>query len=128
MGVVHKQTASSDNLTWDYATVPTVGYTSGNASCGVIRRVLVGPDEGADDFVIRYFTLPPGGNSALEHHKHQHGVVVIHGQGRVLVGDEWHPLTPGDAVYIEPDEMHQLQASADQSLSFICVIPRWAHQ
>lgn len=126
MGVVHKQTASTDANDWHYPTAATVGYDSGNASCGVIKRVLVGPDEGANDFVIRHFTLPAGGNSALEHHLHQHGVVVTHGRGQVLVGDTWHDLSAGDAVYIAPDEMHQLRASSDEALSFICVIPSWA--
>ncbi|NJK82164.1 MAG: cupin domain-containing protein [Chloroflexaceae bacterium] len=126
MGTVHKQTASTDAPTWEYPTAMTVGYDSGNASCGVVKRVLVGPEEGAGDFVIRHFTLPAGGNSALEHHKHQHGVVITHGSGQVLIGDTWHDLAVGDAVYVEPDEMHQFRASASEPLSFICVIPNWA--
>jgi quercetin dioxygenase-like cupin family protein len=125
VGAVHRQVAASDG-TWDYATVPVKAYDSGNASAGATRRILVGQAEGAEDFIIRYFTLPPGGHSAHEHHAHQHGVVVVHGRGRVLLGDEWTAIGPGDAVFIEPNELHQLRADDDAPFGFICVIPSWA--
>jgi quercetin dioxygenase-like cupin family protein len=125
MGVIHRQAATSDG-TWDYTTVAVKEYSSGNASAGATRRILVGQAEGAEDFIIRYFTLPPGGHSAHEQHAHQHGVVVVHGRGRVLLGEEWAEIGPGDAVFIAPSELHQLQAEDDAPLGFICVIPSWA--
>lgn len=125
MGVVHRQVAVSAT-TWDYRTVPVKQYAEGNATSGSTRRVLIGRDEGADDFIVRYFTIPPGGHSALEHHRHQHGVVVVQGQGRVLLGDRWSEIGVGDAVYIQPDEVHQFQAGEGQPLGFVCVIPAWA--
>jgi quercetin dioxygenase-like cupin family protein len=126
MGVVHRQTAISGGGTWDYATVAFKEYDEGNASRGATRRILIGRAEGEEDFIIRYFTIPPGGHSSLEHHRHQHGVVVVQGSGRVLLGDTWTEIGVGDAVYIAPDELHQLQANEDQPLGFICVIPAWA--
>lgn len=125
MGVVHRQVAASAT-TWDYRTVPVKEYAEGNATSGSTRRVLIGRDEGADDFIVRYFTIPAGGHSAREHHRHQHGVVVVQGQGRVLLGDRWSEIGVGDAVYIQPDEVHQFQADESQPLGFVCVIPAWA--
>jgi quercetin dioxygenase-like cupin family protein len=126
MGTVHHQVATADAATWDYETVTVKEYTSGNASPGSTRRVLVGRDEGAEDFIVRYFTIPAGGHSALEHHLHQHGVVIVQGRGAVLLGEEWTEVGVGDAVFIAPDEMHQFRALGDQPLGFICVIPSWA--
>lgn len=126
MGTIHRQSNGADAFTWNYASVPVKEYSEGNASLGATRRILIGQQEGAGDFVVRYFTLPPGGQSSLEHHRHQHGVVVVQGQGRVLLGDEWSEIGVGDAVFIAPDEQHQLQAADDQPLGFICVIPAWA--
>jgi quercetin dioxygenase-like cupin family protein len=127
VGVVHRQTAASESgTTWDYSTVAVKEYAEGNASAGATRRILIGRDEGADDFIVRYFTIPAGGHSSLEHHRHQHGVVIVQGRGRVLLGDSWSEIGPGDAVFIAPDEIHQLQAADDESLGFICVIPAWA--
>ena len=125
MGVVHRQTAP-EGVTWDYATVGVKAYSEGSASAGATRRILVGQNEGAGDFIIRYFTLPAGGHSSHEHHPHQHGVVVVHGSGRVLLGETWTEIGVGDVVFIEPDEVHQLEASPDGPLGFICVIPAWA--
>lgn len=126
MGRIHRQTGGPDAATWDYATVAVKEYAEGNASCGSTRRILIGQDEGADDFIVRYFTIPAGGHSSLEHHRHQHGVIIVNGSGRVLLGEEWHPIGVGDAVFIAPDELHQLHADEQQPLGFICVIPAWA--
>jgi quercetin dioxygenase-like cupin family protein len=127
VGVVHRQTAATEGgVTWDYSTVAIKEYSEGNASAGATRRILIGRDEGAEDFIVRYFTIPPGGHSSLEHHRHQHGVVIVQGRGRVLLGESWSEIGPGDAVFIAPDEVHQLQAADDQPLGFICVIPAWA--
>lgn len=126
MGTIHRQIAGENASTWDYLTVPVKQYDEGNASRGATRRILIGRDEGAEDFIIRYFTIPAGGHSSLEHHRHPHGVVIVQGHGRVLLGDRWSEIGVGDAIFIEPDELHQLQAGADQPLGFICVIPAWA--
>jgi quercetin dioxygenase-like cupin family protein len=125
MGVIHRQ-AAPEGATWDYATVRVKAYSEGSASAGATRRILVGQDEGNTDFIIRYFTIPPGGHSSLEHHPHQHGVVVVQGAGRVLLGDAWEAIGVGDAVFIGHDELHQLQADPSGPLGFICVIPAWA--
>ena len=126
MGVVHRQVSVAGGMTWDYSTVPVKEYTEGNASHGATRRILIGRDEGAGDFIVRYFTIPAGGHSSLEYHRHQHGVVVVQGSGRVLLGDTWSEIGAGDAVYIEPNEVHQLRADEAGPLGFICVVPAWA--
>lgn len=120
MGIIHKQLNPIG--TWDYATVKARAY-EGSGAPGVVRRILIGRDEGAKDFVIRYFTIPPGGYSSFESHAHPHGVVIVQGSGQVLLGDSWHQIGVGDAIYIEPNEIHQFRAAPDQELGFICVIP-----
>jgi quercetin dioxygenase-like cupin family protein len=121
MGTIHRQREQTDG-TWDYASVTPHKY-EGGAAPGAVRRILIGRDEGANEFVVRYFTIPPGGHSAHESHAHPHGVVIVQGGGQVLLGDVWHEIAVGDAVFIEPNEVHQLRAPADQPLGFICVIP-----
>ncbi len=126
MGVVHRQVAPAGSSTWDYETVAVKEYDEGNASRGSTRRILIGRDEGAEDFIVRYFTIPPGGHSSLERHRHQHGVVIVQGHGHVLLGDRRIEIGVGDAVFVEPDELHQFQADSEGPLGFICVIPAWA--
>lgn len=124
MGTVHRQVAADG--TWNYEKVPVKEYNEGNASAGATRRILIGRDEGCEDFIVRYFTIPAGGHSSLESHRHQHGVVIVNGKGRVLVGETWREIGVGDAVFIAPNEQHQLRADPDAPLGFICVIPAWA--
>jgi quercetin dioxygenase-like cupin family protein len=127
MGTVHRQSSATASVHWSYPDVPLTDYRS-DASPGITKQVLVGLAEGASDFVVRYFTIPSGGRSALDQHDHQHGVVITHGHGRVLLGTEWHVIGPGDAVFTDSNEIHQLEASPTDTLGFICVIPRWAEE
>ena len=127
MGVIHRQLNPTG--TWDYRTVRAHVY-EGGAAPGAVRRILIGRDEGAQDFIIRYFTIPPGGHSSYESHPHPHGVIIVQGGGQVLLGDTWHPIGVGDAIFIAPNEVHQFKAPPDQPLGFICVIPpkeKYAH-
>lgn len=125
MGAIHRQSAGANSPIWSYPTVASSDYST-QASAGITKHVLLGASEGAADFIVRYFTIPPGGKSALDQHRHQHGVVITQGTGRVLVGAQWHEVGVGDAVFIDRDETHQLEATGAVPLGFICVIPRWA--
>lgn len=125
MGTIHRQHADAAAPTWTYPTVPVTEYRTG-AAAGITRQVLVGEAEGAGDFLLRYFTFEPGGRSSLHRHPHRHGVVVLQGTGRVLLGDEWHDIGIGDAICTGSDELHQFEATGSTPLGFICVIPVWA--
>jgi quercetin dioxygenase-like cupin family protein len=127
MGTIHKQSAETTSPTWSYPTVPIKEYRA-DASAGITKQVLAGMVEGATDFIVRYFTIPPGGKSALDQHQHQHGVVITHGAGRVLLGEQWHPVGIGDAVFTNTNEIHQFETTGAVPLGFICVIPRWAEK
>jgi quercetin dioxygenase-like cupin family protein len=121
MSKIHK-TKPANEQTWDYEDIAPHTY-EGGAAPGAVRRVLIGKDEGEQDHVIRYFTIPAGGHSAHESHAHPHSVVITHGGGQVLLGDTWHDLNVGDAIRIDPNETHQLRAKPNEPLGFICVIP-----
>lgn len=125
MGIIHKQTADKTSATWLYPTVPLTEYRT-DASAGITKQVLIGKAEGASDFLVRYFTMPPGAKSALDKHAHEHGVVILHGKGRVLLGEQWHDIQMGDSVFTSADEQHQFEAVGSEPLGFVCVIPSWA--
>jgi quercetin dioxygenase-like cupin family protein len=125
MGTIHKQIAGVAPTTWTYPDVPVTEYRS-DASVGITKQVLVGMTEGSTEFIVRYLTIPPGEKSALDQHPHQHGVVITQGNGRVLLGDQWHDIHVGDSVFTDTNETHQFEAVGNESLGFICVIPTWA--
>jgi len=117
MGVVHRRT--EDGKSWRWDGVEVEGYTGSQAT----KQVLVGAQDGAANFVIRYFTIPARSFSHLDYHEHDHGVVVISGHARVMLGDKFEEIGAGDVVYIPGWERHQFENLGDDPLTFLCVIP-----
>jgi quercetin dioxygenase-like cupin family protein len=90
---------------------------------GVTRMGLVGEAGEATAFHLRYFEIAPGGFSSLEHHEHEHAVVVMRGRGVVQLGDAIHEIGFGDTVYVAPHEVHQFRnTSANEPFGFLCIV------
>lgn len=91
---------------------------------GVRMRIAVGDAQGAPNFVMRVFDVSPGGHTPYHSHDFEHEVFVLQGSGRHVDGGEEQPLAPGDVVYVAPGSVHQFRASPNESLRFICVVPK----
>jgi len=120
MGVIHRFTGSEEKFEWEEVSMER--YEASEAK-GVTKRVLIGEKDGAPYFVIRYFEVEPGGWTMLDQHPHDHGVVILKGEGKVLLGDKEHGVRFGDAIYISSNERHQLKNTGSSPFGFICVIP-----
>jgi quercetin dioxygenase-like cupin family protein len=90
--------------------------------CGVSRSVLVGEGGEKTTFQVRYFEIAPGGFSTLERHEHEHVVVVLRGSGQVRLADTWHDVGGNDAVYVAPNEAHQLRNVGGEPFGFLCIV------
>ncbi len=90
------------------------------------KNVLIGPKDGAQNFVIRYFNLPVGGASPLHTHSHEHGIVIVNGECRIQLADDFHNLSGLDAVFIPGNELHQIVNVGSVPLGFFCTIIRSA--
>jgi S-methyl-1-thioxylulose 5-phosphate methylthiotransferase len=113
MGLVRRRLGESPTWAWE-------GVEARDYASGARRHVLVGPADGAGQVELRYFSIPAGGASALEHHPHEHAILVLHGTAEVRIGDEVHAVGPGDAVFVAAGEVHQLTAGAGAPLGFVC--------
>jgi mannose-6-phosphate isomerase-like protein (cupin superfamily) len=89
----------------------------------VTRQVLLGAEAGGAS-ELRYFEVGAGGWTTLERHAHVHQVMVLCGRGRALVGDRILELGPFDLLCVPPRTWHQLRASADEVLGFLCLVDR----
>jgi quercetin dioxygenase-like cupin family protein len=96
----------------------------GAANCRV--RWLVDDQDGAPNFAMRQFEVAPGGYTPKHQHPYEHEVYVLEGTGVVVEGDVEHPLCPGQAVYVAPNELHQFRNTGDVPLKFLCMIPHSA--
>ena len=86
----------------------------------VTRQTLVSRPDIAGE--LRYFEVAPGGHSTLERHGHVHGVLILRGRGRALVGAEVLDLETNDLVTVPPMTWHQFRALPDSPLGFLCMV------
>jgi len=97
--------------------------SSGSDVVGVLKRVLIGPSDGAPTFAVRLFTLAPNGHTPAHSHPFEHGVVVLRGQGTVLTTDGPIPIQGGSVVFVPPGDDHQFRNTGAEPLEFLCVVP-----
>jgi quercetin dioxygenase-like cupin family protein len=121
LGTLHRFIGTQDHFDW--ANVEPIHYEDGAAK-GASGKILIGDNDGARNFVFRYFHIEPGGHSTLnDHHIHDHGVMILHGRALVTLEDGQYEVGPHDIIYIPPWEHHSLTALGDEPLGFLCVIP-----
>jgi quercetin dioxygenase-like cupin family protein len=123
MGIIHRLKSTEDGeLRWQ--DVPVRAYGVGDSKADrATRQILVGMEEQAGHFHMRYFAVQPGGYTSLDQHVHDHGVYMLHGRALLRLGDEEHELQTGDVVYIPGNEVHQFFTVGDEPFGFLCVVP-----
>lgn len=94
---------------------------SGTQSQGMSKQVLFSGNEHLPT-EVRYFEAEPGGYSALERHEHVHAVLIIRGQGSVLLDGTISTIGAFDTVYVPPHTWHQFYADRDDWLGFLCMV------
>jgi len=68
---------------------------------GATIQVLIGPSDGAANFLTRKFTIQPGGR--IPRHKHpgiEHEQFVLSGTMRIGIGDDVRDVVAGEAIFI----------------------------
>ena len=121
MGLVRRRSTSEGRDSWP---VEQRTYRGDDGPRG-LKQIIVGPDDGAPNFAMRVFQLQPGKSSNEEEHAHDHGVYIMHGRARVLLGGEYHTVEAGDFVWVAPDERHCFESLGPETLQFLCVVPAW---
>jgi len=91
---------------------------------GVRIRVLIGPADGAPNFVMRRFDVAAGGHTPLHQHAWEHEVYVLSGAGVLAAPGSITSLAAGTAAYVPAGEMHQFRADDAEALAFLCLVPK----
>ncbi len=94
---------------------------------GARMQVLVGPLDGAENFVLRRFKLDPGG--IIPRHRHpvvEHEQYVLSGRIQLQLGEEVREVTAGTAVYIPAGVPHRYHNPGPEPAEFLCVVPHTA--
>ena len=80
-------------------------------------------DKVAENFAMRYFVIRRGGNSPLHSHGWEHEMFVVKGEGYIYDGKKKTRIREGDAIFVPPNQTHQLINEDSETLEVICLIP-----
>jgi quercetin dioxygenase-like cupin family protein len=95
-----------------------------NVSAGrdTSMQVLVGPEEGAPNFVLRRFRMEKGGGIPAHTNEVEHEQYVLRGRAKIKIGDEVHDVSADDTLYIPAGVPHSYEV-VDGPFEFLCVVP-----
>ena len=91
---------------------------------GARMAVLIGPEQGAPNFITRRFLLAPG--ARIPAHRHptiEHEQVMVRGEMVLGMGDEVRTVHAGDAMYLPAGCAHWYENSTAEEVEFLCVVP-----
>ena len=105
-----------------YSDVPAQIY--GDEAPGVSIRWLIDEEhDGAPYYSMRMIEVAAGGHTPRHTHPFEHENFVVEGNGRVLIGAQWHTVKPGTVVFVPPDVEHTYENVGDEPFKFLCSIP-----
>ncbi|MDE3053023.1 MAG: cupin domain-containing protein [Gemmatimonadota bacterium] len=85
-------------------------------------QVLVGPDQGAPNFVLRRFIMGAGGGMPFHTNEVEHEQYVLRGRARIRIGDDVHEVKPDTTLYIPAGVPHSYEV-LEAPFEFLCVVP-----
>lgn len=90
---------------------------------GVAARVVIGKNDGADNFCMRIFEIAPGGNTPKHVHDWEHEIFVYAGEGEVFGKGQWNKVKTGTVVFISGNEEHQIRNAGKELFTMVCLVP-----
>jgi quercetin dioxygenase-like cupin family protein len=85
-------------------------------------QVLVGPAEGAPNYVLRRFRMELGGGIPLHTNEVEHEQYVLRGRARIRIADETYDVAPDDTLFIPAGVPHAYEV-IEGPFEFLCVVP-----
>ncbi len=94
-----------------------------------IRELLAHRNSCIQNQSLAEARLPPGASTTGHHHvKTEEIYYLLEGQGMMQIGEDRHPVAPGDAIAIPPGAYHQITNTGQTVLKFLCCCaPTYEH-
>lgn len=87
-------------------------------------KQLIAGNMDAPHFYMRLFDITAEGHTPRHSHEWEHEIFVVQGSGKIVLEDREEKLVEGDAVFVEPNELHQFVNDGEELFRLICVIPK----
>ncbi len=98
-------------------------------------RIMLGPGGvEAENFVVGYVVIKPGGSVPLHAHANEEAYTIMEGTGRMVVGDESRTVEAVCTVHIPPNLPHSLENTGDEDMTMMFVyspaglVDHWAEE
>ncbi len=91
---------------------------------GVWKKVLFRKDDLQPGRIqmVNWARLPSGNTFAAHYHEDMQEIfIVLSGVTRIRVGDQDAELRPGDAILIEPREVHQMWNDGEEVVDYLAI-------
>ena len=85
-------------------------------------QVLVGPEQGAPNFVLRRFIMGAGGGMPRHTNLVEHEQYVLRGRARITIGDSVYEVAPDRTLFIPAGAVHSYEV-LEAPFEFLCVVP-----
>lgn len=108
-----------------YTDVKPVVFDS-NMVKGIAGRVVIGKNDGANNFCMRIFEVSAKGFSPKHSHEWEREIFLHSGSGEVYNNGAWSPVTAGSVVFIPGNEEHQIRNTGAVLLVFAYLVPSTA--
>ncbi len=102
--------------------VPHVKLT-GEHLKNVTKKVLISPEDGWEDHVMRLFELAEGGHTPRHRHGWPHINYVARGKGILYLGGTEYNLEEGSYAYVPAEQEHQFLNRGKETFALICIVP-----
>lgn len=106
---------------------PVVSITHPDARKAQMK-VLVGPDQGWQDHVMRLIELDPEGCTPHHAHAWPHINYMVEGEGILHMEGKDTMVSAGSYAYVPADTVHHFKNSGFGKFRFICIVPKEGHQ
>ena len=90
-------------------------------------QILVGPADGAPNFVMRRIIMDEEGGMPTHTNEVEHEQYVLRGRARVGIGDQEFEVSADSAVYIPAGMPHWYEV-IEAPFEFLCVVPNLPDQ
>jgi len=106
----------------NYTSVTPTHFNNDQAK-GVAGRVVVGKNDGANNFCMRIFEIAPEGYTPKHVHPWEHEMFIHAGSGEIYGNGKWNPIGPGNVIFMPPNEEHQVRNTGRELLILACLVP-----
>lgn len=91
-------------------------------------KVLVGPEQGWEDHVMRMIELEADGFTPHHAHDWPHINYMVEGSGILHMNGKDTTVSAGGYAYVPAGTVHQFRNNGPGVFRFICIVPEEGHQ